>query len=99
MRKGQRWTLLNSDTPSKPVTMDVGMRLNRVNSLVIHDRLNRRIEVGDGTQVDEVRRQEPGGVWITEKKVGTREKPGAAYALVTHERGAVLKQELKAGAR
>jgi hypothetical protein len=96
---GQRWTLLNSDTPSKPVTMDVGIRLNRANSLVTQDGLVRRIDLGDGARVDERRRQEPGGAWTTEKAVGTRDKPAAVgYALVTHARGAVLKQELKSGA-
>jgi len=96
---GQRWTLLNSDTPSKPVTMDVGIRLNRANSVVTQDGLVRRIDLGDGARVDERRRQEPGGAWITEKTVGTRDKPAAVgYALVTHARGAVLKQELKSGA-
>ncbi len=93
---GQRWTLLNGDDPSKVVTMDVGIRLNRANSVVIQDRQVRRIEADDGTVVDENRRQDAGGVWITEKKVGSGGK--TAYALVTHERGTVLKQELKSNA-
>ena len=93
---GQRWTLLNGDDPSKVVTMDVGIRLNRANSVVIQDRQVRRIEADDGAVVDENRRQDAGGVWITEKKVGSGGK--TAYALVTHERGTVLKQELKSNA-
>ncbi|HEY7252765.1 MAG TPA: hypothetical protein VIG37_19865 [Methylomirabilota bacterium] len=93
---GQRWTLLNGDDPSKVVTMDVGIRLNRANSVVIQDRQVRRIEADDGTVVDENRRQDAGGVWITEKKVGSGGK--TAYSLVTHERGTVLKQELRSNA-
>jgi len=97
---GQRWTLLNGDKPSEPVTMDVGIRLNRANSIVTQDRQIRRIDTGDGTRVDENRRPEAGGVWVTEKKVGASAKPGnAAYTLLTYERGAVVKQELKSGPR
>jgi hypothetical protein len=94
----QRWTLLNSDNPSKPVHMDVGISMNRANSLVFEDPIRRRIDTGDGTVVEEIRRQDPNGVSVIEKKVGDRQKK-TAYTLFTHQRGgATFKQELKSGA-
>jgi hypothetical protein len=54
----------------------------------LEDRQKRHIDTGDGTKIDESRRQESGGVWVTEKKVGSGDK--VPYALLTYERGAVL---------
>jgi YD repeat-containing protein len=93
----QRWTLLNGDKPEILVKMDLdSIKINRANSYVVHDRNTRRILATDGTQVDETRRQEAGGGWVTEKKVGDGSR--TAYTLVTYERGSVYKQELKSGA-